>query len=244
LVKDSLAQLQADKKAKAAAASATDPKPPSWPVSPPTFPLPTAPQLPPTEGAQHTAGESVDPASIPLPESPHSSSPEPPLIDLSDTGGTGMEDTCCINRAGAPESSVVTELCSVSPTRVTIAGSDPAKFWKHLCQQAWDDGDVEKAKVKRVEIAASPVYQAGGAAGEWEPFQRGVIKELRSTCMQRGLGSPYAPSLLRSILTAELTPRDCKGIAQATLTRAQSREQGLGPTDPEQESGLSPPPAR
>ena len=182
LVKDSLAQLQADKKAKAAAASATDPKPPSWPVSPPTFPLPTAPQLPPTEGAQHTAGESVDPASIPLPESPHSSSPEPPLIDLSDTGGTGMEDTCCINRAGAPESSVVTDLFSVSPVRVTIAGPHPAKFLKHLCQQAWDDGDVETAKAMRGETAAYSVYRADGAAAEWEQWWA-VIKELRSTCM-------------------------------------------------------------
>jgi len=160
-----------------------------------------APQLPPTEGAQQTAGESVDAASIPLPESCHSTLPEPPVIDLSDTGGTGTGRTRCINRARAPESSVVTELFSVSPVLVTIAGPDPAKFWKHLCQQAWDDGDVETAKATRGRTAASPVYQADGAAAEWEPFQWGVIKELRLTGMQHSLGSLYAQSLLRSIFT-------------------------------------------
>ena len=112
-----------------------------------------------------------------------------------------------------PGFSVVTELFSVSPACVTIAGPDPAKFWKHLCQQAWDDGDVEAAKAMRVEIAAYPVYQSNGAAVEWETFQWGVIKELCSTCMQHGLGCPYAPSLLCSIFTTEITPHDCKGIA-------------------------------
>ena len=124
---------------------------------------------------------------------------------------------------------------------VTITGPDPAKFWKHLCQQAWDDGDVEAAKAMRVEIAAYPVYRADGAAVEWEPFHWGVIKELCSTCMQHGLGSPYAQSLLCSIFTAELTPHDYKGIARTILTRGRSREQGLGLTDPEQEWGLSRP---
>jgi len=182
LVKDSLAQLRADKKAKAAAASATDPEPSPRPASPSTFPVPMAPQLPPTEGAQQTVGESVNAASVPLPDSRHSSSPEPPLIDLSDTGCTGTEHTRCINRAGAPESSVVTDLFSVSPVRVTIAGPHPAKFLKHLCQQAWDDGDVETAKAMRGETAAYSVYRADGAAAEWEQWWA-VIKELRSTCM-------------------------------------------------------------
>jgi len=57
---------------------------------------------------------------------------EPPLIGLSDTEGTGTGRTHCVNRAGVPVSSVVTELCSASPGQVTIAGPDPAKFWKHL----------------------------------------------------------------------------------------------------------------
>jgi len=78
-----------------------------------------------------------------------------------------------------------------------------------------------------VEIAAYPVYRADGATAEWEPFQWGVIKELRSTCMQHDLGSLYAQSLLHSIFTAELTPHDCKGVAQTTLTGDQSREQEL-----------------
>jgi len=69
-----------------------------------------------------------------------------------------------------PGSSVVTELCSVSPMRVTITGPDPAKSWKHLCQQAWDDGDVEAGKAMRGEIAADPVYRADGAATEWNLF--------------------------------------------------------------------------
>ena len=87
LVKDSLAQLRVDEKAKAAAASATDPEPSPRPASPSTFPVPMAPQLPPTEGAQQTVGESVYAASKPLPESRHSPSPELLLIDFSDPGG-------------------------------------------------------------------------------------------------------------------------------------------------------------
>jgi len=87
LVKDSLAQLRADKKAKAAAVSATEPEPSSRPVSPSSFLVPTVPQPPRTEGAQWTAGESVDPASIALPES----RPETPLINLSDTGALGLD---------------------------------------------------------------------------------------------------------------------------------------------------------
>jgi len=42
-------------------------------------------------------------------------------------------------------------LFSVSPTRVTVAGPDPAKFWKHLHQQAWDDHSVETAKAMEGE---------------------------------------------------------------------------------------------
>jgi len=133
LVKDSLAQLQGNKKAKVAAVSATDPELSPRPVLPSAFPTPMAPQLPPTEEAQQTAGESVDATSIPLPESCHFPLPEPPLIDLSDTGGTGTGHTRCINRIRVPGSSV-TELFSVSPTHVTITGPDSANFWKRLCQ--------------------------------------------------------------------------------------------------------------
>jgi len=70
-------------------------------------------------------------------------------------------------------------------------------------------------------MAAFPVSRADGAAAEWEHFHWGIIKELCSTCMQHGLGSPCAQSLLRSIFTAELTPHDSKGIAQTILTPIQ-----------------------
>ena len=88
---------------------------------------------------------------------------------------------------------------SISLTHVTIAGPHP-KFWKHLCQQAWDDRDVEAAKAMRGEIAAYLVYQADGAAVEWEHFQWEVVKELRLPCMKHGLGSPYAQSLYAQFL--------------------------------------------
>jgi len=56
LVKDSLSHLRARKKAKATAVSATNPEPSPRPVSPSTFPVPMAPQLPPADGAQQTSG--------------------------------------------------------------------------------------------------------------------------------------------------------------------------------------------
>jgi len=94
---------------------------------------------------------------------------------------------------------------------------DPVAHWQSVRHKAIAEGEVKTATA-----LACPVITQNQGPNEWQLLQWDLIKELRKTIMQHGLTSPFAQSLLQSVMKGYLlTPLDIKALTDLIFTPTQ-----------------------
>ncbi|KAM6275310.1 uncharacterized protein M6G45_000829 [Spheniscus humboldti] len=172
-----------------------------------------------TDRAAHQAVVAATAPDPPVPATPDQAPPEPSPGPNGKDQPDGVERPLTEALSALTISSDLGQSLKQQRIGASSHGSepldcDPAAHRQAIRQQTLAEGDLP--------TMAHPVIISEQGPNRWQPLRWDLVKELRRTIMQYGLGAPFTQSLLQNIVKGHLlTPFDTKLLADLIFSPTQ-----------------------